>query len=91
MTAPRARRRRRTSWQYWLGELDEAHESRLDEHLFACSACSERLRTIVDLGAAIRREFLRGSFGFVLPAVFVRRMKDAGLSVASTPSSPAAA
>ena len=43
--------------EYWLGELDEAHESRLDEHLFACSACSERLRTIVDLGAAIRREF----------------------------------
>jgi hypothetical protein len=66
---------------YWLGELDASHESRLDEHLLACSACSERLRTIVDLGAAIRRELLRGSFGFVLPAPFVRRIKDAGLSV----------
>ena len=66
---------------YWLGELDEAHESRLDEHLLACAACSERLRTIVDLGAAIRRDFLRGSFGFVLPASFIRRIKDAGLRV----------
>jgi hypothetical protein len=66
---------------YWLGELDEAHESRLDEHLLACSACSERLRTIVDLGAAIRGELLRGDFGFVLPAAFIRRIKEAGLSV----------
>ena len=66
---------------YWLGELDEAHELRLDEHLFACSACSERLRTIVDLGAAIRGELLRGNFGFVLPAAFIRRIKEAGLSV----------
>ena len=66
---------------YWLGELDEAHELRLDEHLLACSACSERLRTIVDLGAAIRRELLHGNFGFVLPAPFIRRIKEAGLTV----------
>ena len=66
---------------YWLGELDEAHEARLDEHLLACSACSERLRTIVDLGAAIRGELLRGDFGFVLPAAFIRRIKEAGLRV----------
>jgi hypothetical protein len=66
---------------YWLGELDEAHESRLDEHLLACAACSDRLRTIVELGAAIRGELLRGDFGFVLPAAFVRRIKQAGLRV----------
>ena len=67
---------------YWLGELDEAHELRLDEHLLACSACSERLRTIVDLGTAIRGELLRGNnFGFVLPAAFIRRIKEAGLRV----------
>ena len=67
--------------EYWLGELDSAHELRLDEHLLACSACSERLHTIVDLGAAIRGELLRGNFGFVLPAAFIRRIKEAGLSV----------
>ena len=66
---------------YWLGELDQAHELRLDEHLLACSACSERLRAIVDLGAAVRRELLHGDFGFVLPASFVRRIKGAGLRV----------
>lgn len=66
---------------YWLGELDDAHESRLEEHLFACSACSERLREIVDLGAAIRAELLHGNFAQVLPAAFVRRIKAAGLRV----------
>jgi hypothetical protein len=67
--------------EYWLGDLDDAQELILDEHLFACSACSERLRTIVDLGAAIRRELLRGHFGFVLPAAFIHRIKQAGLRV----------
>ena len=67
--------------QYWLGELDEAHESRLDEHLFACSACSERLRTIVDLGAAIRSEFASGTLNVVLPEPFIRAVKEAGLRV----------
>jgi hypothetical protein len=66
---------------YWLGELDAAHESRVEEHLFACSECAERLRAIVRLGAAIRRELLRGDFGFVAPAAFIRRFKDAGMRV----------
>jgi hypothetical protein len=66
---------------YWLGELDEAQESRLDEHLFACSDCAEQLRGIVALGAAIRSELLRGDLGFVLPLAFIRRIKDAGLRV----------
>jgi hypothetical protein len=66
---------------YWLGELDEAAESRIDEHLFACATCSDHLSTVVKLGAAIRNELLRGDFGFVLPAAFIRRLKDAGLRV----------
>jgi putative zinc finger protein len=66
---------------YWLGELDESRENDLEEHLFACAACSERLRTVVELGAAIRNELLRGDFGFVLPAAFIRRLKEAGMRV----------
>jgi len=66
---------------YWLGELEESQENRLEEHLFACAACSERLRTVVELGAAVRNELLRGDFGFVLPPAFIRRLKDAGLRV----------
>jgi hypothetical protein len=66
---------------YWLGELDEAHEQRVDEHLFACAACSERLRAIVDLGAAVRRAFLDGWLNIVLPEPFIRRIKEAGFQV----------
>jgi len=66
---------------YWLGEIDGAQESRMDEHLLACAACSERLRALVDFGTAIRGELLAGDFGFVLPPAFVRRIKAAGLRV----------
>jgi hypothetical protein len=67
--------------EYWLGELDEAHEQRIDEHLFACGACSERLRALVDLGAAIRRTFVDGWLNIVLPEPFIRRIKEAGFRV----------
>jgi hypothetical protein len=66
---------------YWLGEAEEADEARMDEHLLACGACSERLRAIVDLGAAIRRELLNGKFNFVVPEAFIRRIKGAGFRV----------
>jgi hypothetical protein len=67
--------------EYWLGELDEAHEQRIDEHLFACGACSERLSTIVELGGAIRRAFVDGWLNIVLPEAFIRRVKEAGFQV----------
>ena len=66
---------------YWLGELDAARELALDEHLFACADCSERLRKLVDLGAAIRAETLRGGFGFVASAALVERLKASGLQL----------
>jgi putative zinc finger protein len=67
--------------EYWLGELDEAHEQRVDEHLFACAACSERLAALVGLGAAIRRAFLEGWLNLALPEPFLRRIKSAGFQV----------
>jgi putative zinc finger protein len=66
---------------YWLGELDEAQERVVEEHLFACAACAEQLSEVVALGTAIRGELLRGDFGFVLPLAFIRRIKAAGLRV----------
>ena len=66
---------------YWLGELDEAREQSLEEHVFACAACTKRLAAIVDLGAAIRGALLRGAFSFVTSAPFIRRIKDAGWQV----------
>lgn len=67
--------------EYWLGELDEARQRAIDEHLFACAACSDRLGSIVELGRAIRRELLEGHCTFVTSAPFIRRIKEAGLRV----------
>ena len=67
--------------EYWLGELDETRERSLEEHLFACAACSARLAAIVDLGAAIRREFLAGRCTFATSPPFIRQIKAAGFRV----------
>ena len=67
--------------EYWLGELDDVHEQRVDEHLFACAACSHRLAALVNLGAAIRRTFVEGWLSVVLPEPFLRSIKDAGFQV----------
>ena len=70
---------------YWLGELDgefdRGHEQRVEEHLFACAACTERLGAVVALGAAIRAALLHGAFSFVTSAPFIRRIKEAGWQV----------
>jgi len=70
--------------EYWLGEVGEVGEAReheLDEHLFACASCSARLSAIVELGAAVRRTFVDGWLNLVLPERFVQRIKDAGFQV----------
>jgi hypothetical protein len=76
--------------EYWLGELDEARELRLEEHLFACAACSERLNAIVGMGAAIRRVFVEGWLNIVLPEPFIARVKAAGLHVREYTLTPGA-
>jgi hypothetical protein len=67
--------------EYWLGELDEARELRIEEHLFACAACSDRLSTIVSMGDAIRGVFVDGWLNIVLPEPFIQRVRAAGLHV----------
>jgi hypothetical protein len=67
--------------EYWLGELDEPRSLALDEHLFACAACSARLGAIVALGGAIRRAFVEGWLYIVLPEAFIRRIQEAGFQV----------
>ena len=66
---------------YWLGELDEAADARIDEHVLGCEACSRRLAQIVALADGIRAAFAKGAVrAFVTPA-FVRRAIEAGMRV----------
>lgn len=66
-----------TLLEYWLGELDEAQESRLDEHLIGCSHCCASLQSLVDLGGEIRAAMREGAIQVVLPDAFVKQLAGA--------------
>jgi hypothetical protein len=66
---------------YWLGELEPAAESDLEEHLFSCAPCSARLRGLVQLGEEIRRATIDGNLQGVVTASFVTRLQKAGFSI----------
>ena len=67
--------------EYWLGELDEAAEARIDEHLFGCDECGGRLDEIVALASGIRAAFGEGLMGTFVTAAFVKRLAERGVSV----------
>jgi hypothetical protein len=64
---------------YWLDELDEAAADAVEEHLFGCAACTAQLRELIQLGGAVRSEFVSGNLGMVVTAPFVRRMQAGGI------------
>ena len=63
---------------YWLDELDEAAANAVEEHLFQCDECAARLRGLIQLGAAVRAEFLEGRVSMVVTAPFISRMQSNG-------------
>jgi hypothetical protein len=68
-----------TLLEYWLGELDEAREGQLDEHLLGCGHCSANLQSLLDLAGEVRRAVRTGAVPTVLTAAFVRRFEAEGL------------
>ena len=66
---------------YWLGESDAAEEARIDEHLLACTRCSEELAELVAVGAAVRDVARSGAVHVVLTEPAVRRMLERGMRV----------
>jgi hypothetical protein len=68
-----------TLLEYWLGELDEAQELRLDEHLLGCGHCSANLQSLVDLAGEVRTAVRAGAVPVVLTDAFVKRLAAQGL------------
>jgi hypothetical protein len=66
---------------YWLNELDQTAADAIDEHLFECDGCGARLRELLRVGGAIRRELLGGNVSTVVTEPFIRRLRDAGLRI----------
>jgi hypothetical protein len=67
--------------EYWLGERDEAADPRIDEHLFGCEACSQRLATIVALADGIRSAFRNGAMRAFVTDAFVKGAAAQGTRV----------
>lgn len=68
-----------TLLEYWLGELDQAQEERLDEHLLGCGHCSMALQSLVDLGIGIRSAVRSGAVHVAVPSGFTERLAAEGL------------
>jgi hypothetical protein len=65
--------------EYWLGELDEASEARVEEHLLGCGECSESLRSVVEVAGGIRALVRQGSAHAVVTDAFLVRLAAHGL------------
>ncbi|MGD9599540.1 MAG: hypothetical protein AB7G76_14305 [Steroidobacteraceae bacterium] len=66
---------------YWFGDRGGAWEAGIEEHLFDCAECSARLARLPPLGQAVAQAVATGAVRSVLPAAFVRRLKEAGLAI----------
>ena len=73
---------------YWFGELPSEAEHRLEEHLFGCTHCTDRLDELVGIGAGIRFAFEGGTVQAVISEPFLAIMKMEGLQVREYPVSP---
>src|SRR5437868_8201908 len=70
-----------TLFAYWLDELDADAAAEVEAHLFECDECGARLRELLTLRAAVKREFLAGNVPSPVSAAFVRRLAGDGLRV----------
>ena len=65
---------------YWIGE---DRESPIEEHLFACAECSEKLEWIARISEGIRSIVKRGDLAWVMTPEFLARLTQEGLRVRS--------
>ncbi len=64
---------------YWLGELPQAREAALDQHLFGCAHCSQKLEGLAALASGVRAAVQQGRLSLVVCEPFVQAMREAGL------------
>ena len=64
---------------YWLGELDDARESAIEEHYLGCAACSAQLAEVEALADGVRRALGAGLVRFVVTPRYVEQLRAHGL------------
>jgi hypothetical protein len=66
---------------YWLAALPQVEEESVEEHLFQCDECGDRLREVVALADGLRNMAREGSLRMVVSDAFLRRAAEEGLRV----------
>ena len=66
---------------YWLGELPAAAEAPIEEHIFGCPHCTERVDELAALAFGIRAAVRNGAVRAVITQPFLEHMKRQGMRV----------
>ncbi len=66
---------------YWLGVLADAEEDAIEEHLFGCDRCGDRLREVVALAGGLCDLARAGSLRMVVSETFLQRAAEEGLQI----------
>ena len=66
---------------YWLGALPEEEERSVEEHLFGCDQCGDRLREVIAIANGIRQLAQDGLLLMVVSDAFLKRAAGQGLHI----------
>lgn len=66
---------------WWLGESSAADAARIDEHVFGCAHCTERLAAIAALASGIRAAVRGGAVQAVITQPFLDELKRCGMRI----------
>jgi hypothetical protein len=66
---------------YWISAQTNSEEAAIEEHLFECDYCGERLREVIALAEGIRELAREGSLRMVVSDAFLKRAAAEGLRV----------
>lgn len=66
---------------YWFGELPEAQQSQIEEHVFGCEHCTQRLQFLAEVGSGVQAIVGQGAIGFLVTQPFIDRLRAQGMRI----------
>src|SRR5215475_4261065 len=66
---------------YWLAALRDSDEEAVEEHLFECDKCGERLRELIALAEGVRELARSGSLRMIVSEAFLKSAAEDGLRI----------
>jgi hypothetical protein len=67
--------------RYWLCETSTDETDQIEEHLFDCAECAERLERTVSLGMGLKELVLQGRVSGVVSRTLLNRLQRDGLNI----------